>query len=75
MTISEAKEEEQKEGGSLSVLPFQGRRRTKKLTVTDDLRKKFQEGNKRKQNLLVRIKEKEVKLTGKFYSSKKTGIL
>lgn len=58
------------------IPPFQGRRKIKNLTVTDDLRKKFQEGNKRKQKLPVRAEEKgEVKLTSKFYSSRKAGIV
>lgn len=39
------------------VLPFKGRRKIKHLTVTDDLRKKFQEGNRRKQKLPVRTSD------------------
>lgn len=58
------------------VLCFQSRRRTKNnLTVTHDLRKKFQEGNKRKQKN-GRIKEKgEMELTTKYYSFKRPCIV
>lgn len=55
MSISEVKEEEKKEGEPCK--PFKGRRKIKHLTVTDDLRKKFQEGNRRKQKLPVRTSE------------------
>lgn len=51
MSINEVKEEEKSEG--VSSPPFQGRRTKKNLTVTGDLRKTFQEGNKREQKLPV----------------------